>query len=748
MSRKQAIMSIFGEQLQNRIHTDDFEEELNLKKLGDAASGKKRLYYEETNVSLENIRQIELICRFLELQIPEKVSECSNLEEQVSIMLQPSGATRRTVELNDSWWKDGDGPLLAKSAETGDIIALIPNRFRGYHYADLKTGLNVRVTKKNKDMFAREALCFYKPLPNAPLTGMEYIIFLLKQLNGSDILMMIIAALVSTLIGTLMPFATRYAFDSVIPSGNMWLLISLGLLLFGAAISSWIMSIVKSSVNSRLSNRLDVISENAVYARLLRLPASFFGNKSAGGLAQKVQALNSIPAIIIELLFGTFLTFLVSVIYILQLFTIAPPLTAPVFVIYISELILFVFTVIQERRIVLQQLEAGEKNSGLVFALLSGIQKIKASGNEQRAFTKWMETYTEKIRPTYSIKFPYSMREPIITAIHMLGMLWLYIIAYQNYVSLASFTAFSAAFGMAMGGISALSGSGTAFSMIRPVLKLGEPILETIPEYSYGKRPVTYLSGLINIDQVVFRYSADSPAVLDNITLQINPGEYVAIVGKSGCGKSTLMKLLLGFIEPEQGSVYYDRFDLGSLDKHSLRRNIGTVLQEGRLFNGDIYSNITITAPWMDEDAAWNAAEKAGMADDIRHMPMGMYTMISEGGGGISGGQKQRLMIARAICPKPNILMMDEATSALDNLTQKIVTDSLNEMKCTRIIIAHRLSTIQKCDRIIVLDKGKIAEDGTYDELLARNGLFTELVKRQFIDEEEKLKAFYTDTVR
>ena len=318
-----------------------------------------------------------------------------------------------------------------------------------------------------------------------------------------------------------------------------------------------------------------------------------------------------------------------------------------------------------------------------------------------------------------------------MTLIQMLGMLWLYVIAYNNHLSLAQFTAFSSAFGMAMGGIGALSSAGSSFSMIKPALPLGAPILEAVPEDSYGKRTVSSLSGLINIDQVIFRYAPDSPAILDNISLQIDPGEYVAIVGKSGCGKSTLMKILLGFEKPEQGTVYYDRQDLGSLDKRSVRRNIGTVLQEGSLFTGDIYSNITITAPWLDEDAAWEAAEKAGMADDIRRMPMGMHTLISEGGGGISGGQKQRLMIARAICPKPNIVMMDEATSALDNITQKIVTDSLNEMSCTRIIIAHRLSTIKQCSRIIVLDKGKIAEDGTYDELIARNGIFTELVKRQ-----------------
>jgi len=317
----------------------------------------------------------------------------------------------------------------------------------------------------------------------------------------------------------------------------------------------------------------------------------------------------------------------------------------------------------------------------------------------------------------------------------MLGMLWIYSIAAGNHLSVAQFTSFSSAFGMAMAGVMALHASGNSFSMIGPILKMGEPILEAVPETSAGKRAVGRLTGKIVLNKVSFRYSQDSPLILDDISLQINPGEYIAVVGKSGCGKSTLMRLLLGFEDPQQGSVLYDGIDMDSIDRHSLRRNIGTVLQDGQLFNGDILYNIIITAPWLKMKDAWDAAQKAGVADDIRKMPMGMHTMVTEAGGGISGGQKQRILIARAICPKPAILMLDEATSALDNVTQKIVTDSMNEMKCTRIVIAHRLSTIRECDRIIVLDHGKIAEDGTYNELYEKNGLFKELVKRQMVDE-------------
>ncbi|HAM15832.1 MAG TPA: NHLP family bacteriocin export ABC transporter permease/ATPase subunit, partial [Eggerthellaceae bacterium] len=213
-------------------------------------------------------------------------------------------------------------------------------------------------------------------------------------------------------------------------------------------------------------------------------------------------------------------------------------------------------------------------------------------------------------------------------------------------------------------------------------------------------------------------------------------GEYVAIVGRSGCGKSTLVRLLLGFETPERGAIYYDGKDMTGIDLRSLRRRIGTVMQDGTLFAEDVYSNITISAPHLSLDDAWEAAEIAGIAEDIRAMPMGMQTVISEGSGGISGGQKQRLMIARAVAPKPRVLIFDEATSALDNRTQKQVSEALDALACTRIVIAHRLSTIKNCNRILYLEGGRIVEDGTYDELIERGGLFAELVERQRLDSE------------
>ena len=242
------------------------------------------------------------------------------------------------------------------------------------------------------------------------------------------------------------------------------------------------------------------------------------------------------------------------------------------------------------------------------------------------------------------------------------------------------------------------------------------------------------LNGAVELNNIYFKYAPNAPYILQNITLKIRPKEYVAVVGRTGCGKSTLIKLLLGLQLPERGAVYYGGKDLNTLDLSTLRSKIGTVMQNGELFQGTIFENITITAPKATLDDAWAAAETAGIANDIRDMPMGMHTLVSAGQGGISGGQNQRIFIERAIVGKPKILIFDEATSALDNLTQRQISSALDKMGCTRIVIAHRLSTIRHCDRILVIDKGSIAEEGSYKQLIANGGIFSELVKRQRAD--------------
>jgi ABC-type bacteriocin/lantibiotic exporter with double-glycine peptidase domain len=365
------------------------------------------------------------------------------------------------------------------------------------------------------------------------------------------------------------------------------------------------------------------------------------------------------------------------------------------------------------------------------YSLITGVQKIRLAGAEKRVFARWLNLYSDSAALLYNPPLFIKINGAITTAISLFSNIALYYLAIENHIDQSSYFAFTSAYGMLMGAFLSLSGIALTAAQIQPTLEMAEPFLATEPETSQDKQIVTGITGGVEMEHVSFRYSEDGPYILDDLSLKVRPGEYVAIVGRTGCGKSTLIRLLLGFEKPEKGVVYYDRKSMADIDLPSLRRCIGTVMQDAGLFQGDIYSNITITAPQLTMTEAWEAAEKAGVADDIRAMPMGMNTIISEGQGGISGGQRQRIMIARAIAPKPKLLIFDEATSALDNKTQKQVSESLDAMGCTRLVIAHRLSTIRHCDRILVLDGGKIIEDGTYEELIAQGGYFAELVERQ-----------------
>ena len=393
-----------------------------------------------------------------------------------------------------------------------------------------------------------------------------------------------------------------------------------------------------------------------------------------------------------------------------------------------------VVTSLVQMKLSMRQMEISGKEDGMTYALITGIQKIKLAGAEKRAFARWGNLYAENAKLTYGPPTFIKLNSVISLAISLVGTIVMYSMAVKSGISVADYYAFNTAYGMVSGAFMALAGIALTVSQIKPILNMVKPFFDAVPEVSDGKQVITRLSGGIELNNVSFRYSENMPLVVDDMSLKIRPGQYVAIVGKTGCGKSTLMRLLLGFEHPQKGAIYYDGRDLERIDLRSLRRRIGVVMQNGKLFQGDIYSNIVISAPWLSQDEAWEAAELAGIADDIRKMPMGMNTIISEGSGGISGGQRQRLMIARAIAPKPKILMFDEATSALDNITQKKISESLGSLKCTRIVIAHRLSTIKQCDRIIVLDRGKIIEDGKYDELIEKNGFFAELVARQRLD--------------
>ena len=687
----------------------------------------------ETTKQESITRAIGRVLRYYHIKPKQVPDDIKNLQEQLEYHCRPYGVMRRTVKLEKGWYKDAIGALLG-TRKDGTVVALLPRRFFGYSYYDETIGREVRLSSTTEEDIEETAICFYKPFPAKKLNIPTMLRYVIGCVPVSAYGLIIIMMLLTTLVGMLSPRITHIIFDEVIPSESMRLFWAIIVFSVCLSISTMLMGILKSLIDGRVSTQMSMSIQSATMARVLSLPAEFFKKYSAGELSTKLQYFNSLCSTLYSSFMVTGLGSIFSLIYITQVFTYAPALVFPSLCITVATLGFSIFNTFIRMKNSRQSMEVSGKKNGLTYALLTGIQKIKLSGSERRAFTRWTKVYAEEVRTTYGIPLAILLSGTIGMVISLTGTIVMYYFAVQSGVSVADYYAFTAAYGMVSGAFSSLVGIGLQAANIRPTLEQVKPIMEAVPEISEDKKVVTRVSGGIELNNVSFRYNESMPWVLDNLSLKIKPGQYVAIVGKTGCGKSTLLRLLLGFETAQKGAVYYDGKNIDTLDLKSLRKKIGVVMQNGKLFHGDIFSNITIAAPWLTLDDAWEAAELADIAEDIRAMPMGMHTIIAEGSGGISGGQRQRLMIARAIAPKPKILMFDEATSALDNITQRKVSEALDGLKCTRIVIAHRLSTIRHCDRIIVLDGGKIIEDGTYDELLAMDGFFTELVKRQRIN--------------
>ena len=387
-------------------------------------------------------------------------------------------------------------------------------------------------------------------------------------------------------------------------------------------------------------------------------------------------------------------------------------------------------TTLIQVRVNRKQMELGAKEAGMSYGLITGIQKIRLAGAEKRAFAKWLNLYADSVDPVYNPPTFIKINTVITTGITLFSTIIMYHLAIENNIDQSSYFAFMSAYGMLMGGVHVAFEHRPDGRANQARLRDGRALLADRARNQPGQAYRDEHHGRHRAEPHFLPLRRGCSYILDDLSLKVQPGGYVAVVGRTGCGKSTLIRMLLGFEKPEKGTICYDGRDMVELDLPSLRKQIGTVMQDAGLFQGSIYDNIVITAPQLTVDDAWEAAEKAGIAEDIRVMSMGMHTMISEGQGGISGGQRQCIMIARAIAPSPKLLIFDEATSALDNKTQRQVSEALDAMGCTRLVIAHRLSTIRHCDRILVPDGGKIIEDGAYDELIEQGGFFAELVER------------------
>ena len=676
---------------------------------------------------------IERILKYYHLKPVEIPSSLKKLEDQVEYSLRPYGIMDRSIKLTSGWYKNAYGPILGKLKDSDTPIALIPGGFRGYYYTDPATGEKIKLNKKTEQLIAEEAFCFYKPLPLKKLGIIDLLLYMKNCITKGDVIAIALGTLLVSLMGILMPRFTRVLAGPVLLNGTLRMLVAIAVCMVCISMASQILSKISEILMGRLQIKTSAAVESAVMMRIIALPASFFTKYSPGELTSRSASVGQLCSMLLGMVMGVGLSSLTSLLYITQIFAFAPTLVIPAVLLIVAGAVIGLVSSYIQIKVSRKQMEFRVKESGMSYSMITGIQKIKLSGSEKRMFSRWAQLNAQGAGYQYDPPMILKINSVVSVAINLVSNIIFYYLAVKSGLSLPNYLAFTAAYGGVSGAFSQLSRVVLDVASIRPVLDMAKPFLETEPESAAGKEIVTSVSGRIELNNVYFRYSEDTPYILDNFSLKIRPREYVAIVGKTGCGKSTLVRILLGFEKPDKGGVYYDGRDIEKLDKGTLRRRMGTVMQSSGLFQGTIFSNIAVSSPDITSEQAWAAAETAGIADDIRAMPMGMRTIISEGSGGISGGQRQRILIARAIVSDPKILIFDEATSALDNKTQKKISDALDSMGCTRIVIAHRLSTIKNCDRIIVLDKGHIIEDGTFDELMAAGGYFSELVERQRI---------------
>lgn len=514
------------------------------------------------------------------------------------------------------------------------------------------------------------------------------------------------------------PYVCKLIFSEVIPSGDASQLVPIATLLFSAAAGLTMVQIARNLVVVRIKDKVEYALQTAMMSRLLLLPISFVKEYAPGDLSNRVLSVSRISASLTASFMSTILTFLFSGIMFIQFFIYGGPLLytglAAITIQLIGILLQFYYT----RKVQLNVNASSSHLVGTLFSLFSGIGKIKTCGAEFRAFHQWAKAYAPadvngSFQPIASfymagINFCLKLLPMIIT-------MWA---AWHYQLPLSDYIAYCAVLALVCGAIDQLQTISKDVSRLLPELRLCRPIMTAQLEDKNDAMVVKNITGTVNIRGLKFRYSDKMPLLFDGLNLSINSGDYVALVGSSGCGKSTLMRLMLGLEQPQAGSIFYDQYNLNEINLRSFRQFcISICLQDGKLIEGTILDNIIFDNPLLTEEDAWEAARMAALDKDIQQMPLGINTPISVDGKGVSGGQRQRILIARALVRKPRILFLDEATSALDNISQHIVTESLAKLKCTRIVIAHRLSTIQQCNRIIMLRDGRVAADGTYEEI-------------------------------
>lgn len=674
----------------------------------------------------------------VEIQVPKSLSRQTESDVQIRDIARASGLRVRNVLLQDRWWHKDSGPMLGFLEDKRHPVALLRSHSGAYYIVDPRAGSKVRVDEESVQGLSVDARMFAESLP----TDVSRLWQIPRWAAGevwADISFVILLALLITLLGMLVPQATAALVDVAIPEANLRMLLEIGLGLCAAVFGIAVLSVAQGIATVRFSIWVNAKAQSAIFCHVLLLTAPFFRRFTDGDLLDRLMAISEVSQEFNSTSIRSLLVGLTASLNLGLLFYYDPQLATVVLGLGLVVLLFTVlgFVSIHKYQKVLLDLQGSFK--GFVFEVTSAVGKIRLAGAGDRILGLWLKRYARQVSLKLRVQQIEDSVDTLNYSVPLAGLILVYAVGGQSLIgstaqasglSLGIFLAFTTAMTTFLLGLTSLST--TALELLDMLAKFEriKPIIAAEKEISVDAIDPGPLEGRVTLQDVSFGYDPKGPAILEKLNIDIRPGEFLALVGPSGCGKSTIFRLLVGFERPDAGRVLFDGQDLNQLDLGAVRSQLGCVLQSAEVSAGSIVENIAGSSR-VGIDEIWRAAEDAGLAEDIEQMPMGIHTMISEGGGNISGGQKQRLLIARALVKNPRILLLDEATSALDNNTQATVTASLKRRNVTRIAIAHRLSTIQDADRIIVLKSGKVSETGTFEALMEKSGLFASMMSKQ-----------------
>ena len=668
----------------------------------------------------------------IDFKIPAR-SGPSNTPVGLVEVLDASGIRARRVRFKaeGSWWRGDSNAMLAFRAEDGRPVVLLPGRFGRYREIDPVSKRSLRVTADRAGELAEEAWMFYRPLPPEGVKLADLMEIALRG-SAADLARLVIAGLPYGMIKLLPALALGFVANEISAGGSAGAIYAVAVAVAAFGLLGALLHLFQSTAMMRLEGRSASRVEAAFWDRLMRLPPSILHRHPAGDLAMSGMTFQNLRDGLRGVVANSFL----SIIFLLPVFGVIffydATLGLITLVFSLASLLVAVALGLRQISPYGRMISAARRVAGRLFQLVGGISKLRMDNAEGSAYAIWARDYREQKRAEIELGALEGHSRAFGAALPFLaGGVLLFAVAGERNIPVGDFLVVYTVFIVFQSAIARLGESFGAIAAMRPAFEQMRPLLSAVPETVTEGEPVEYLGGEILFDRISFRYDPDGPLILDDVTIHARPGEFVAIAGESGAGKSTLFRLALGIDWPTAGAVYYDGRDLKHLNLKQVRRKIGAVPQSVGLHPQDLWDNLVSHHDGVATEEVWAAARTAEVEAQIRDMPMGMMTMVGASGSVLSGGESQRITIARSVIGSPRIMLLDEATNWLDNESQAKVMRNLADLTSTRLIIAHRLSTLEQADRIYVLQAGKVVQCGSFNELKEVDGVFKELIKRQ-----------------